>query len=94
VLAKLKFLRGTALDVFGYTAERRDERALIGEYRECIDELLRTLSATNLVPAVAIASIPEDIRGFGHVKDASLKAARTKWAGLMATWRGDERRAA
>jgi indolepyruvate ferredoxin oxidoreductase len=57
--------------------------------------LLRTLSAANLVQAVAIASIPEQIRGFGHVKDASLKAARAKWAGLMATWRGGgERRAA
>ncbi len=95
VLAKLKFLRGTALDVFGRTAERRAERALVGEYRECIEELLRTLSAANLVQAVAIARIPEEIRGFGHVKDASLKAARTKWAGLMAAWRGGgERRAA
>ena len=95
VLAKLKFLRGTALDVFGRTAERRAERALVGEYRECIDELLRTLSAANLVQAVAIARIPEEIRGFGHVKDASLTAARAQWAGLMATWRGGgERRAA
>ncbi len=88
-------LLGRALDVFGRTAERRAERALVGEYRECIEELLRTLSAANLVQAVAIARIPEEIRGFGHVKDASLKAARTKWAGLMAAWRGGgERRAA
>jgi indolepyruvate ferredoxin oxidoreductase len=95
VLAKLKFLRGTPLDVFGHTAERRAERALVGEYRACIEELLRTLSAANLVQAVAIASLPEEIRGFGHVKDASLTAARAKWAGLMATWRGGrERRAA
>jgi indolepyruvate ferredoxin oxidoreductase len=95
VLAKLKGLRGTAFDVFGRSAERRMERALIGEYRECIDALLTTLNAANLALAVEIARIPEEIRGYGHVKERHLAAARPKWAALMARWRGEgQRRAA
>lgn len=88
VLAKLKGLRGTALDPFARTEERKTERALIGEYRACIEELLRTLSAANLAQAVEIARIPEEIRGYGHVKARHLAAARGKWASLMAQWRG------
>lgn len=88
VLAKLKGLRGTALDPFGRTEERKTERALIGEYRACIEELLRTLSAANLAQAVEIARIPEEIRGYGHVKARHLAAARAKWEALMAQWRG------
>ena len=87
VLAKLKGLRGTALDPFGRTEERRTERALIAEYRACIDELLAGLTAENLPLAADIARIPEDIRGYGHVKERHLKAARAKWAGLMEQWR-------
>jgi indolepyruvate ferredoxin oxidoreductase len=96
VLARLKGLRGTALDPFGRTEERKTERALIGEYRACIEELLRTLSAANLTQAVEIARIPEDIRGYGHVKLRHLTAARAKWATLMAQWRSGrpEQRAA
>jgi indolepyruvate ferredoxin oxidoreductase len=86
VLAKMKGLRGTALDVFGYTAERRMERALIGEYRQCIEGLLARLSTANLELATEIARIPEDIRGYGHVKERHLKAARVKWQQLMARW--------
>jgi indolepyruvate ferredoxin oxidoreductase len=80
LLAKMKGLRGTALDVFGKTEERKMERALIVEYRECIDELLRSLSAANLSQAVEIARVPEDIRGYGHVKERHLKAARVRQA--------------
>ena len=87
LLAKLKGLRGTALDPFGRTEERQTERALIGEYRAAIDELLTTLSAERLALAVEIARIPEDIRGYGHVKARHLAAARTKWQGLTAQWR-------
>ncbi len=94
-LAKLKGLRGGALDVFGRTGERRAERALIGEYRACIDELLKTLSTANMPLAAEIARIPEDIRGYGHVKERHLKAARAKWEDLMAQWRaGAQRKAA
>jgi indolepyruvate ferredoxin oxidoreductase len=88
VLAKLKGLRGTALDPFGRTAERRSERALIGEYRASIDELLKSLNVGNRALAAEIARIPEDIRGYGHVKERHLKAARGKWQALMTRWRG------
>jgi indolepyruvate ferredoxin oxidoreductase len=84
VLAKCKGLRGTALDVFGYTAERKMERALIGEYRATVAGLLGKLNAGNLATAVAIARIPEDIRGYGHVKERHLKAAKQKEAALLA----------
>jgi len=86
VLAKLKGLRGTALDIFGYTAERKMERALIGEYRQTVGGLLARLTAENLAQAVAIASIPEDIRGYGHVKERHLKAAKEKEAALLAAF--------
>jgi indolepyruvate ferredoxin oxidoreductase len=89
VLAKLKGLRGTALDVFGKTEERKTERALIGQYKASIDELLAAgLSTERLALAVEIARIPEEIRGYGHVKEHHLSAARKKWDGLMGQWRG------
>ena len=95
LLAGLKGLRGTAFDVFGRTDERRTERALIGEYRASVDELLGSLNASNLKLATEIAGIPEDIRGYGHVKERHLLAARAKWAGLMSDWRsGGQQRAA
>lgn len=94
VLAKLKGLRGTAFDVFGRTEERRMERGLIAEYRTCIEELLRGLNSSNHALAVDIARIPEEIRGYGHVKQRHLAAARPKWDGLMAQWRGGVRQAA
>ncbi|MFJ9532208.1 indolepyruvate ferredoxin oxidoreductase family protein [Herbaspirillum sp. NPDC101396] len=83
VLAKLRFLRGTPLDVFGYTDERKQERALIAEYCKTVGGLLSKLSADNLAQAVAIARIPEDIRGYGHVKERHLKAAKQKEADLL-----------
>ncbi|HVQ04250.1 MAG TPA: indolepyruvate ferredoxin oxidoreductase family protein, partial [Burkholderiaceae bacterium] len=90
LLARMKGLRGTALDVFGRTEERRTERALIQQYKTCIDELLRGLDAERLALATEIARIPEDIRGYGHVKARHLAAARPKWDQLMARWRGKE----
>ena len=86
MLAKLKGLRGTPFDVFGYTAERKTERALIKEYRETVSALLPKLSNENLAQAVAIASIPEDIRGYGHVKERHLKAAKAKEAQLLSAF--------
>ena len=83
VLARLKGLRGGAFDLFGRSEERKTERALIGEYQACIDELLQTLSAERLAQAAEIACIPEEIRGYGHVKERHLAAARVKWAQLM-----------
>ncbi len=84
VLAKLKALRGGTFDIFGYTEERKMERALISEYQQTLNKLLGQLTADNLSKAVAIASIPEDIRGYGHVKERHFKAAKAKEASLLA----------
>ena len=86
-LAKLRFLRGTALDPFGYTQERRTERALIADYEALLDELLGALTAENHATAVALAAIPEKIRGFGHVKARHLKAAKAEEAALLERFR-------
>ncbi|MDP3084954.1 MAG: 2-oxoacid:acceptor oxidoreductase family protein, partial [Rubrivivax sp.] len=88
VLARFKGLRGGAFDIFGRSEERRMERALIQDYRTCIDELLRTLNADNAALAAQIARMPEEIRGYGHVKLRHVQAARGKWDGLMSQWRG------
>jgi indolepyruvate ferredoxin oxidoreductase len=87
LLARLKGLRGTALDVFGRTEERRTERALIQQYRASIEELLRGLGADNHALALEIARIPEQIKGYGHVKERHLKAARTRWDELQRQFR-------
>ena len=81
-LAKARRLRGTALDVFGRTAERRLERALVGEYRAIVEALLPELDAARLPLAVRIAAVPERIRGFGHVKLAAVATARAQWREL------------
>ncbi|MBL8349416.1 MAG: indolepyruvate ferredoxin oxidoreductase family protein [Burkholderiaceae bacterium] len=94
VLVRLKGLRGTALDIFGKTEERRTERALIDEYKACIGELLAGLSAGNLAAAVEVARLPEEIRGYGPVKARHLAAVRPKWDRLMAQWRAGGARAA
>ena len=88
LLARMKGLRGGAFDFFGKTEERRMERQLLADYEACIAELLKTLSAERLALAAEIARIPEEIRGYGHVKERHVKAARAKWDGLMARWRG------
>jgi indolepyruvate ferredoxin oxidoreductase len=83
VLARLKGLRGTALDVFGYTAERKAERALIADYRELILSLIARLTTDNLGTAVALANLPEKIRGFGHVKEKAMQAYYAEKAALL-----------
>ena len=91
ILSKLRFLRGSAFDPFGYTAERKEERALIDAYRNTITDLLAKLTPDNLSQAVAIARIPEEIRGYGHVKQRHLKAARQKQADLLRAYHGQPR---
>ena len=86
LLAKFKGLRGGAFDIFGYTEERRTERQLIVDYRNTVDELLSGLNADNLALAVEIASIPEHIRGFGHVKHEHLDKAKALGLELMERW--------
>jgi indolepyruvate ferredoxin oxidoreductase len=91
VLAALKGLRGTALDVFGRSEERRQERALIVEYKVCVEELLRGLGdfsdASQVRLALDIARVPEQIKGFGHVKARNLAAARQNWQALVTRFR-------
>ena len=88
LLSRMRGLRGGALDVFGYTAERRTERELIVHYRDTLLGLLPRLSSANLAQMIALAAIPEDIRGYGHVKERHLLAARAKEAVLLAQLRG------
>ncbi len=84
LLARFKGLRGGAFDIFGYTEERKMERALILEYRDTIDGLLARLSPENIDTAVALAKLPEHIRGYGHVKEKAVEQFRTEKARLMA----------
>jgi indolepyruvate ferredoxin oxidoreductase len=86
LLKHFKWLRGTALDVFGYSQERRTERALILQYRTSVDNMLGQLNASNHALAVEMARIPEQIKGFGHVKARHLAAARLKWDALKVQW--------
>jgi indolepyruvate ferredoxin oxidoreductase len=87
LLAKLKGLRGTAFDIFGRSDERKREWALIGEYESVIDELLAGLDHDTHALAVQIASIPEHIRGYGHVKEGHLAAAEEEQARLLEAFR-------
>ncbi|HEX3858074.1 MAG TPA: DUF6537 domain-containing protein, partial [Pseudolabrys sp.] len=82
VLAKFKFLRGTPLDPFGYTGERRAERQSVADYQSLLTELSERLGPGNHALAVQLASIPEKIRGYGHVKDRHRIAAKAEEAAL------------
>jgi indolepyruvate ferredoxin oxidoreductase len=86
-LAGLKGLRGTAFDIFGHTMERREERALIGEYEALCRELIAGLNFDNHALAVALAALPEKIRGYGHVKAGNIVKTREEWGKLLETWR-------
>jgi indolepyruvate ferredoxin oxidoreductase len=88
VLARLRRLRGTMFDPFGHSAERRGERALIEEYRQTIAHLLKDLAPANHATAVAIASLPKGIRGYGHIKEKAIHEARDKQAQLLEEYRG------
>jgi indolepyruvate ferredoxin oxidoreductase len=77
LLAKFKGLRGGALDIFGKTEERRHERQMIEDYLKLLDEIMANLTADNHAAAVALASVPDEIRGYGHVKEKSVAAAKT-----------------
>jgi indolepyruvate ferredoxin oxidoreductase len=88
LLARLKGLRGTPLDIFGRTEERRTERALVEEYRQTVLELVAGLQPGNHALAVEIAGLPDKIRGYGHVKARNLAAVRPEWQRLMEQWRG------
>ena len=82
VLARMRRLRGTRWDVFGRTGERRMERRLIEDYRGTVGEILDRLAPANHEAAVALASWPEGVKGFGHVKARSVEAAERRAARL------------
>jgi indolepyruvate ferredoxin oxidoreductase len=83
LLQKGKFLRNTPFDIFGYSEERKTERRLIAEYLTTIETLAAKLTADNLALAVEIAEIPDEIRGFGYIKDANVAKADIKRKSLL-----------
>ena len=87
LVAKFKRLRGTPLDIFGYSAERRQERQLIKDYQQLLKQLLAGLNQDNHEIAVELASIPEHIRGYGHVKEDHLEKAKARETELLNLFR-------
>ncbi len=87
VLSSVRGVRGTPLDVFGYTSERRTERALIRDYERVLDEIANRLSPQTHAVALALADLPLEIKGFGHVKAASIATAKAREAELLAQLR-------
>ena len=85
-LARLKGLRGGPLDLFAHTSERRAERALLADYEVTLEKLTAGLTMERLLLAAKIASIPDQIRGYGHVKEAAMKTAKAEEAKLWAQW--------
>jgi indolepyruvate ferredoxin oxidoreductase len=87
LLAKGRRLRGTAWDPFGYTKERRLERQMTADYEKLLDEIVERLSPATHHTAVALASLPLEIRGFGHIKERNYKLAKTRETTLLAELR-------
>jgi indolepyruvate ferredoxin oxidoreductase len=90
MLARFRGLRGTAFDVFGYTEERKTERRLIGEFETLLDEIVENLTPANHPTAVGLATVQQKIRGYGHIKERNLKAAKVEEADLLARFRQKE----
>lgn len=86
LLAKLKFLRGTALDVFGYTAERRLERQWISDYQAAIERVLEKVTPDTLAQACALMELPQKIRGYGHVKERNHQLIKPQWDQALQDW--------
>jgi indolepyruvate ferredoxin oxidoreductase len=93
LLARLKALRGTRFDPFGWQPERRLERQLVQDYECLIEEVLSRLHPEKLAVAVELASLPAQVRGFGHVKQRQLEAARVLERELLAQLRAETRAA-
>ncbi len=83
VLARLRFLRGTVLDPFGHTRERRTDRASEREYESALDSVLARLASGDRALALHIARFPEEIRGFGHVRAASIARLRPQLESVL-----------
>ena len=86
LMKQFKGLRGTAFDPFGWTEERKMERGLRDTYLARVEEMSGQLTKKNHELAVAIASIPDEIRGYGHVKEASVEAAKGHEEELLKNW--------
>ena len=86
VLSRLKGLRATPFDVFGYTEERRTERALRDDYQQLVLALAQGLSPNKLGQAIELANVVEPIKGFGHVRAKHMAAARSRWQALWQAW--------
>ena len=88
VMSRLRSLRGTAFDIFGYSEERRTERAVLARYEETVGQALVALqshgTASHHEAAIALASLPEEIRGYGHVRAKTLETARVREQDLLA----------
>ena len=84
---RARFLRGTPFDPFGHSAERRAERRLIRDYEALIEEILGALDADRLAAALALAALPDEIRGFGTIKAAAIAQAEARKAALLERFR-------
>jgi len=83
-LAAMRSLRGTPIDPFGWLPERREERALVVEYEGLVERLLDGLTSERIASAVAVAALPEKIRGYGHVKARAIAEYRRNLPTLLA----------
>ena len=89
-LARLKGLRGTVFDPFGYTTERRLERQLLHDYQQQIEDILDALNRDNYAFAVELAGLAGQIRGFGVVKQARIDRIQARQTELMAAYRASD----
>jgi indolepyruvate ferredoxin oxidoreductase len=87
LLSKMKFLRGSTLDIFGKTEERRQERQMVEDYIQLLDEIAPQLTAANYAAAVALVSVPDEIRGYGHVKEKNVLTAKALQAQRLQAFR-------
>jgi indolepyruvate ferredoxin oxidoreductase len=87
LLAKGKIVRGTIFDPFGRTSERRAERQLVHDYEALLVALCERLTPDRHDLALALARLPEKIRGYGPVKEAAIKRAREEWDVLLADFK-------
>jgi indolepyruvate ferredoxin oxidoreductase len=94
MLSKLKGVRGTALDIFGYSEERKTERALIVEYQKTIEDICSRMTSDNLELAIEIAGLPDQIQGFGHVKERNLKRVSERRENLLTAFNNGNKQSA
>jgi len=94
LLARLRGLRGSWLDPFSKTAERRMERQLLADYETLLAEVARDLTPETHADAVALLSVPEKIRGYGHVREQHIARAKPEADALLARFRGERRQQA